>query len=197
MTGDGFERRGGPSEVRMIAPEGDGGPLRVRGHAAVFDVLSEELFGFREKIAPGAFAGAADRDVRALINHDDNLVLGRTRAGTLRVSEDGVGLAVEIDMPDTAAARDLAESMRRGDVDQMSFGFVTREDSFETVGGDLVRTLHKVDLFDVSVVTFPAYPQTDAALRSLERWRQEASEASARRDLSLRRLTLARASLGG
>ena len=152
------------------------GVRRIVGHAAVFNVLSEDLGGFRETIAPGAFRRAiAEDDVRALVNHDPTLILGRNRAGTLVLEEDATGLAVRIAPPETNLARDLLASMARGDISQMSFGFATREDSWETVDGLAVRTLRAVRLFDVSVVTFPAYPQTDAAVRSLAAWRDDAS----------------------
>lgn len=140
----------------------------IRGYAAVFDQLSEELGGFREKIQRGAFAAnLAGADVRALFNHDPNLVLGRTKSGTLRLQEDIHGLRIEIDPPDTQAARDLMTSMQRGDIDQMSFGFQVIRDHWETdPEGKVTRTLLDVRLFDVSPVTYPAYPQTQVGVRS-------------------------------
>lgn len=157
----------------------DGEQPKIRGYAAVFGNLSDDLGGFREQISAGAFADAISRDdVRALINHDPNLVLGRNRAGTLVMREDGNGLAVEITPPDTQAARDLVALMERGDVSQMSFAFtVSKEDqSWERSGsGPWIRTIRKVArLFDVSVVTYPAYPSTSAAMRALEQHQQEA-----------------------
>ncbi len=146
--------------------------VMLKGHAAVFNSLSENLGGFREQIEPGAFKWALENDdVRALINHDSNLVLGRNTAGTLRLKEDKTGLAVEIDIPDTAPARDLVVSIERGDISQMSFGFRVRpggEEWGEDDNGDIVRTLTDLGLFDVSPVAYPAYPATDVGLRSLE-----------------------------
>lgn len=151
---------------------------RIVGHAAVFNALSENLGGFREEIRRGAFAKTiAEADVRGLFNHDPNFVLGRNKAGTLGLSEDGKGLRIAAEPPDTTWARDLQVSMKRGDIDQMSFAFSVvkeapklREQSAEerlASGDDLpVRTIHEVRLYDVSVVTFPAYTQTDAAVRS-------------------------------
>ena len=148
----------------------------ITGHAAVFNRRSLPLWGFVEQIAPGAFADVLTQDVRALWNHDSNVVLGRTSSGTLRMHEDDQGLAVAIDLPNTTAARDLAVSIGRRDVDQMSFGFVVGEngDEWTEERGEAVRTIKRVDrLLDVSPVTFPAYESTDAALRSLERFRDQ------------------------
>lgn len=144
----------------------------LAGHAAVFNSSSSDLGGFREIVAPGAFAQTiTEDDIRALFNHDPNYVLGRNRSGTLRLNEDSRGLAFEIDLPDTQTARDLATSIERGDISGNSFGFQTVEDRWERTENVDVRTLIKVRLYDVSPVTYPAYPQTDVALRSLEAWR--------------------------
>jgi len=141
---------------------------KIKGHAAVFDKLSEDLGGFREKIASGAFAKTIKKsDIRALFNHDPNYVLGRNKAGTLNLEEDEKGLAIEIDPPDTSYARDLMVSIERGDITQMSFAFKTIKDSWENQDKkESIRTLEEVDLFDVSPVTYPAYPQTDVKVRS-------------------------------
>lgn len=147
-------------------------PPKIIGHAALFDSLSENLGGFRERIASGAFAETLKTaDIRALFNHDPNFVLGRNKAGTLRLKEDKTGLAIEIDPPETQTARDLIVSMKRGDINQMSFGFRTVEDRWNKVDGEWIRTLLEVELFDVSPVTYPAYTQTDVAVRSLEKIR--------------------------
>lgn len=170
-----IERRGFVIDGLKIERR-DGEPSKIVGHAAVFNSLSEDLGGFRETILPGAFADAIGRDdVRALINHDSNLILGRNRAGTLTLSEDERGLLVEITPPDTSYARDLMVSMERGDINQMSFGFSVAPGGAswgETTDGVYVRTLSKCNLFDVSPVTYPAYTQTDVALRSLSEFRE-------------------------
>lgn len=164
-------------EIRTVSAEmrimdADGAPVKIMGHAALFDTLSEDLGGFREKIKRSAFTQAIlTDDVRALFNHDPNMVLGRNRAGTLHLTEDERGLAFVIDPPDTSFARDLVISLRRGDVSQMSFGFQTVTDTWDMMDGETIRTLIEVRLFDVSPVTYPAYPQTEAALRSLEEFR--------------------------
>lgn len=150
-------------------------PPQIVGYAAVFNSWSEDLGGFREKIAPGAFKSSisAGADVRALYNHDPNYVLGRTKSGTLDLSEDKKGLRIVNSPPDTQWARDLQTSIDRGDIDQMSFGFVTRADQWEEdkETGKVTRTLLEVDLVDVSPVTFPAYPDTTVAVRSMGEWK--------------------------
>jgi uncharacterized protein len=155
----------------QIKKRADGGAT-IAGYAAVFDVLSVNLGGFREKIQRGAFANSIKTDdIRALLDHDSSKVLGRNKNGTLRLVEDDVGLGIEIDPPDTQVARDLVVNLERGDIDQGSFGFRVQpkgdrwEEDPET--GTVIRTLRDVKLFDVSPVTFPAYPQTSIGLRSL------------------------------
>jgi HK97 family phage prohead protease len=147
----------------------------IEGYAAVFNQLSEDLGWFRETIIPGAFHDClcADPppDVRALFNHNPDAVLGRTTAKTLRLQEDSTGLHFDCDLPDTQAARDLLTSIERGDISQCSFGFSVRKQKWaEEQDGDdmaLIRELHAVDVFDVSPVTFPAYPQTSVDKRAL------------------------------
>jgi hypothetical protein len=150
-------------------------PSQIEGHAAVFNELSVDFGGWRERIMPGAFTRAIQekQDVCCLVNHDESLLLGRTRSGTLTLSEDKEGLSFDCSMPATSYAADLAVVMDRGDMDQCSFGFIARkttwseepdpQDSKRTM---IVRQLEDVDLFDVSVVTYPAYPQTDASTRA-------------------------------
>ena len=142
------------------------GPPVFRGHAAVFDMESQDLGGFRETIARGAFRKAIGeaQDTVALFNHDPNLVLGRTTNNTLSLREDPRGLHAEFEAPDTTFARDIRELVRRGDVSQMSFAFtVAKDDWQERSDGSIVRRVLEVDrLHDVSLVTSPAYLQTDA-----------------------------------
>ncbi len=168
-----IERRFMLADLTLETREGK--PPMLRGHAAVFNQLSEDLGGFREQIAPGAFLEAIEKDdVRALFNHDPNFVLGRKASGTLRLAEDARGLAIECDPPDTQMVRDLViEPMRRGDINQMSFGFSMRpngQDWAKNDDGQIVRTLKRVRLMDVSPVTFPAYPETDVGVRELRAW---------------------------
>jgi len=163
-----------PGTLRAIRADGD--KPKLAGYAAVFNTLSEDLGWFREKIAPGAFARSLreNADVRALFNHDANQVLGRSKAHTLTLSEDADGLKVEIMPPDTVAGRDTVTLVERGDVSQMSFGFITRKDEWDHE--NMIRTLIDVDLFDVSVVTYPAYPDTSVAKRSVEVYQKQRAE---------------------
>ena len=151
----------------------DQGLRHITGYAAVFNTLSDDFGWFREKIAPGAFTETIKNDdIRALKNHNSDYVLGRNKSQTLSLSEDARGLRIDITPPDTQWAKDLMVSIERKDVDQMSFGFQTLTDEWNLVDGDDVRTLIKVKLFDVSPVTFPAYPDTEIGLRSLEEYRK-------------------------
>lgn len=160
-------------EVRA-EPMQDGEGRKLVGYAALFNTPADIAGMFREQIAPGAFAEAIGRDdVRALMNHDANMVLGRNRADTLRMSEDERGLRVEIDMPDTQIARDLTASMERGDINQMSFGFIARHQEWDDNEDPPLRTIREAELFDVSVVTYPAYEETEVGLRNLHHYRQE------------------------
>lgn len=160
------ERRFLETEVRAT---GDAAP-KIVGYAAKFGVRSQDLGGFFEMIAPGAFDEclAQNPDVVGLFNHDMDYVLGRTSSGTMRVSVDSVGLLYEIDPPDTQLARDLMVSLRRKDIRGSSFGFYCLEDTWDIdpVTDSLVRTVTKAALFDCSVVTDPAYLDTSAGVRS-------------------------------
>ena len=152
------------SEVR--ASKGD--KPQISGYAAVFNTQTD-LGYIREKIAPGAFknAIAENQDVKCLFNHDPNKVLGRTKSGTLRLSEDNTGLKYECDIdPTTSIGKDVHAHISRGDVDQCSFGFIVRKESMDHSGDMPVRTIEECDLFDVSPVTYPAYPTTSVEARS-------------------------------
>lgn len=147
-------------------------PAKITGHAAVFNVIAGDGW-FREQVAPGAFSESLKiDDIRSLWNHDTNIVLGRNRTQTLILWEDDIGLAVEITPPDTQLVRDLVESIARGDVSQMSFGFqVLRQTWVEEEDEKDLRIIDKVKLWEVSPVTFPFYEDTDVALNSHKEWR--------------------------
>lgn len=153
----------------MQAPEvrkADGGGMTLRGYAAVFNSETEIGGRFREVIAPGAFADTVDGDIRALVGHDSRRVIGRTKAGSLRLEEDERGLAVEIDLPDTSDGRDLAVLVERGDIDGMSFSFTVRKEEWDDTVDPPLRTIRAVELLEVSAVTWPAYADTELAMRS-------------------------------
>lgn len=145
--------------------------MTFEGYAAVFNSRSENLGGFTEFVAPGAFTRSLKtrNDVKLLWNHDSGQVLGSTRARTLTLTEDARGLKVTALLPNTQLGRDTAELLRRGDVDAMSFGFNVIKDSWNAQGDE--RTLEAVRLFEVSIVAFPAYSATGgtATVRSLEK----------------------------
>jgi hypothetical protein len=151
---------------------------KIVGYAAKFMTRSQDLGGFVEQIEPSAFQRSLDEnaDVRALIDHNPSLILGRTLSGTLKLSTDSTGLLVEITPPDTSYSRDLMVSLERGDITQMSFAFVTKKDNWEKDGAVNLRTLLDVDLHDVSAVTYPAYLDTEVGLRSLSSFLAEKQE---------------------
>lgn len=170
----------GKKELRMLPltelriRNEESGKRMIEGHAAVFDSWSETLggmFPFKEIVRQGAFAESIQKDdIRALFNHDPNYVLGRNKAGTLELLEDDVGLRVRILPPDTSWARDLQTSIDRGDISQMSIGFVVEEDEWSTANGIDTRELKRVQLFDVSPVTYPAYTATDVGVRAMQEY---------------------------
>jgi len=146
----------------------DGDTPTITGYAAVFDSPTQ-IMNFTEVVKPGAFTRAINenQDVRALVDHDKSKIIGRTKAGTLTLTEDDKGLRAEITPPNTTIGRDLVENIRNGNISQMSFGFtvkdeeITRDDK-----GMITRNLTDLNLFDVSAVTYPAYKDTEIAVRS-------------------------------
>jgi hypothetical protein len=175
--------------IQIRSGEGEGGNT-LEGHAAVFGKKSEDMGGFREIIDEGFFSDVLNDDVRALINHDAHYILARTKNKTLELKEDKVGLLSIIKLSDTSYERDLKIKVDRGDINQMSFAFridykkgerwevdgkdVTVDEAFSAIldskkKHDIVRHLVKAKrLYDVSPVTYPAYPQTDVSSRALE-----------------------------
>ena len=165
-------------EFRMENAEQNGNT--IRGYAAIYNSDSEWMGGFYEQIATGAFDGVMDNDVRAYFNHDENLLLGRVSSGTLRISTDKRGLFYEVDLPNTTYANDLAELMKRGDVNQSSFAFLIEKDRWEQRDGTTYRIIEKVSrLLDVSPVSQPAYPDSTSELkRDLETETKEEAKAA-------------------
>lgn len=161
----------------------DGATPRIGGYAAKYNTYSQNLGGFVEQIAPGAFDRSLSEQVDVLCryNHEDAGLLGRTNSGTLRLTSDSTGLEYEVDLPDTSTGRDVAELARRGDVTRSSFAFHTLEDDWSlTDQGFPRRTLRNVALVDVAPVVSPAYLDTSSALRSLaDRLEVDANEVPA------------------
>jgi uncharacterized protein len=188
-----IERRTFNMEFRAAVKDEKPG---IKGVAAVFNSLSDNLGAFREQITPGAFRTALiNADVRALFNHDPNMILGRTKSKTLRLAETDSGLEYECDMPDTSYARDLMACMQRGDISQCSFGFSVKDggDKWErdNVSGEWLRTILAdgiEKLYDVSPVTYPAYAQTECALRSLDKIK--AAEVPTFNDIAIRKMKI-------
>ena len=170
--------KGGEMERRAVAQarlevraDAAGKPV-IAWYPAVYEQWSNDLGGFRELVERGAFAEALrpEADIRAFANHEAMYLLGRTAAGTLRLSDDDYGLRAEVEPPETQWASDLLVSMRRGDLAHGSFGFITppNGDTWQRTAEGVTRRLRKIDLVEVSVVAIPAYPQTSAqvALRA-------------------------------
>lgn len=144
-------------------------PPAIIGHAALFNSMTVIGSSFYEVIEPGAFSKTIQEgDARCLWNHDMNFVLGRKKSGTLMLSEDDQGLLIDCNPPQTTLINDMVlEPIRRGDVDQMSFSFDAVRTEWTEQENDLpIRRLLEVKLYDVSPVTFPAYPDTDVAVRN-------------------------------
>lgn len=156
-------------DFELIEAEGEQDEAApIRGIAAAYNVLSEDLGGFRERILPGAFAASiAERDVAAVWNHNSDHVLGRTSNGKLKLMDEAGGLRFEVWPPETQAGRDAVISIKRGDVYQCSFLFDVVKQAWTQDGESRVRTLEQCELFEVSPVTFPAYPATQVEARSV------------------------------
>ena len=172
--------------------EDNGRRQRIVGTAVVYDQISQRMNFGREIIKPGTFTESlkSGPDVRALVNHKGDLILGRKSTGTLKITDTRTAMHVEIDPPDTTAGRDITESIRRGDAGGMSFAFRAQQpggDEWEMRDAEPLRIVKLAKIFDVSVVTEEqAYLQTQVALRSLAAWKAgRTSVAALRRRLEL------------
>ena len=169
------ERENGLREVRTVCTKfetrEDNGERHLMGYFAVFNSIYEIAPGMTESVAPGAFSRTITGDVRALTNHNTRLVLGRTKAHTLVLTEDAHGLFGDVTInPNDQDAMNTWERVQRGDVDQCSFGFeIVEEDTEFRDDGSIHWTIKDVNLYEVSVCTFPAYQETNVAARSAER----------------------------
>lgn len=180
---------------------------RVSGYAVLWDQLSEDLGGFRERFRRGAFSESlADQDTKFMLrSHDLARPVASTSSGTLGLTEDERGLRFQARLPDSGDAGDLAAMVRRKVLQKMSFAFSTErasDESFEQEGGQLIRTIRKARLFEVSPVAFPAYPQSSIEARSLaddvserEQSLKAAKQAERQRDLRRRRVKTAQAAV--
>lgn len=170
---DGFERR----NTALAASVDLADDRLIRGLPIVFNVLSQDLGGFRERILPQAVNRSLKADVRALVDHDTAKVLGRTKSGTLSIRKEkrGLGVTIEPDM-EISYARDIVRAVARGDVSGMSFAFRVLEDDWHKEDGGAVRDVIDMDISEISVVTFPAYLETDVqvAMRSLQQFQARA-----------------------
>lgn len=178
-----MERRTYDAELRVDQGGYGKKTPTIRGYAAKFNALSQSMpieedgqviATFREQLIPGCFATALPiSDVRCLFNHDPNMILGRNISGTLRLKEDDIGLYFENDPPETSYSKDLQVSMQRGDINQCSFGFrvASGGDDYAKdpdIANGYIRSIRVIEkLFDTSPVTYPAYLDTDCAVRSI------------------------------
>jgi HK97 family phage prohead protease len=151
-----------------VQPNADGSKS-ISGYAIVYNSPSTDLGGFTEIVAPGAVTEslANQPDVLCLRDHDISILLGRTTSGTLQLLEDSIGLRFTCKLPNTTQAADLAVGIDRGDISGMSFGFSTELDSWVNADDKLTRSLLKVNLYEISVVSLPAYDATSVSMRSI------------------------------
>lgn len=154
------------SSTRKFETREADGKLYISGYFAVFGSEYEIFQGASERVDPGAFEETLSSDIRCLIDHETRLVLGRTKSGTLTLKVDSRGLWGEVEInPNDQDAMNLYERVKRGDVDQCSFGFDILDEEFEDLGDKVRWTIKKVKLYEVSVVTFPAYEETSVTAR--------------------------------
>jgi len=191
-----IERRYYPIAEFRIDKRHDGG-IHLTGYAAMFNKLSVEMAGFREKINPGAFEETIKTDdIRALFNHNAELPLGRSKVkqgpGSLILTEDDRGLLMDLNTTDTTYSRDLKVNIESGVITQMSFGFRVPPggDEIESSGDEIIRTLNKVKLMDVSPVTFPAYTDTTVQVRNFLRTAHKSNRLLSAPGIDIRRKRL-------
>jgi HK97 family phage prohead protease len=178
------------TEIEYRSGEGEK-PAEAEGHFLVFDERVQIMPGYYEEIASTALDNVMDDDVRVLFNHDENKILARTKAKpepTATIDKDDKGGIVRWSFPKTTYADDLRESMKRGDVSQMSFAFrVKKVEWTDFENGDVLRRITEFEkLYDVSPVTFPAYPTTDVALRSMQDHKKEIEQSRQPVDFSMK-----------
>lgn len=194
-TSDAKELRAIALEAIELRAAGEAGAGTATGYAAKFGVETDILGCWTEQILPGAFKRSlGQRDCLAVHSHDTGRVVGRTGAGTLALREDATGLWFENDLPDTTDGRDLAVSIKRGDIAGMSFAFRATKQEWDDTVDPPKRTIIEAELYEITYTAFPAYPDTEVGLRDLEGARQERRQhnsAAARSRIAERRARLA------
>lgn len=184
-----YQTRAHSADFKVRRDGEDNHPV-IEGYFSVFNSNYEMGQGMSESIAPGAFEGQTSEDVRALIDHETRLVLGRTKSGTLQLSQDERGLWGKIDInPNDGDAMNLVARVERGDVSQCSFGFdILDEETEFRDDGSIHWTIKSVKLYEVSVVTFPAYTDTSVSCRSQQREELKKRQTEAWRERALKKL---------
>ena len=171
--------------------EDDNGQRTIFGYAVKWEMKSHPMGWFQrfqEQFKKGAFAESLTKeDQRALWSHDTSQVLGRTKNGTLRLYEDDIGLRFELDLPDTTLGNDAYKSIKRGDIDGVSFGFRMRKEEWDESDPDNVtRTITQADLFEISPVGFPAYPDSQVSARSEDPYKSYIEAKKSQEDKEMR-----------
>lgn len=172
--------------------ESDNGQRTITGYAVKWEMKSHPMGWFqrfREQFKKGAFSESlTNDDQRALWSHDTSQVMGRTKNGTLRLYEDDIGLRFELDLPNTTLGNDAYETIKRGDVDGVSFGFRMRKEEWDESDPDNVtRTITQADLFEISPVGFPAYPDSQVSARSEDPYKSYLEEKEQHESKELRK----------
>lgn len=194
---DGRELRALSANLELRSVADDDGKRTASGYACLFDNVTDIGGYWQEKFARGAFTKSLqERDVVALHSHNDGRPVGRKSRGTLDVTEDDRGLAFRNELPDTTDGRDLAIQIDRGDIEGMSFRFRALKEEWDETVDPPMRTIIEANLYEITYTAFPAYPDTEVGLRSLEHARQERrdhNKAGARGRIAARRMKLAQA----
>lgn len=166
--------------------------MGIKGYVVKFNDRSVLLYDeWYEKVSKGAFSRSLqDNVIKALWNHNSDIVLGSTKSNTLQLEEDSIGLRFELSLPNTSNGKDIYESIKRGDVDGVSFGFYVRKDAWEFLKDEDIyeRTLLDIDLIEISPTAFPAYPSSEVGKRSLEKNHLKTKDERAHEELLKKQL---------
>ncbi|WGE65898.1 HK97 family phage prohead protease [Actinobacillus equuli subsp. equuli] len=183
-------------EVRTSSLTAETESRTLKGYVVQWDKPSEVLWGeFVEKFAPNAFAQSLSNggDVRALFEHDSSKLLGRTSSGTLSLVEDGEGLRFSLDLPNTQVGNDILESVRRGDISGMSFGFFPEVEEWDETQEPAVRTIKQAKLFEITVTSIPAYPDSSLEIAKRSRMLAKGKTSNTANEMRKHWLALAEA----